>query len=179
MGRKEIFAGCCGGVGIAMTLMSPSHWILYPAMYILLLGAICALAWPKIAPLLWAYPIMQKLCPFFQRMTKPYCYLTVDELHRLSITSRSYIKKVDYWISPAFVRRDSRMPEYFSADTNQKEILSVENGCRLIGRELPDGDYIIEYTTSSGNFIQGLNVRNGINSIVISSEEGVVLYKSP
>jgi hypothetical protein len=65
---------------------------------------------------------------------------------------------VNYWICPASAKRDGKDPAYFSLDFRKPLRHIIHHGARTWDRELPLGEYFIEFDARNGYWKQNLKI---------------------
>ncbi len=94
-----------------------------------------------------------------------YCFLKADltDLKHQTVPLPLWIEatanfhNVQYWISPASAHRNPKDPAYWSLDT-PKLLPVVYKSSILSPSRVKPGDYIIEFSTEEGGFVESLKI---------------------
>lgn len=121
-----------------------------------------------------------------------YCFIRADasdlknhaENVRLWIEATGNLYEVAYWMFPASSRRDPNDPRYWSFDKPRPPMSIVYKGAVLLGRAIPQGRYMIEFSAKNEAFLQSFSIVefNGelIQLIeVVKMKTGEPVYRSP
>lgn len=89
-------------------------------------------------------------------------YLVGDEMDVMQgkdevvlwITATGPLYDVHYWVSPAEANRDPHDPRYWQCGGDELRV--VKPGSVMLGKSLPRGDYIVEFSTRNGSWVERL-----------------------
>jgi hypothetical protein len=100
---------------------------------------------------------------------------------RLRLDGTGQVFALNYWISPASAKQNSKNPEYWTIDHRKPLIASIFPYSSKLDRVLPLGSYIIEFDALNGHWVENLSIvrENGtlLQKIKVTGAKGVVRYE--